>query len=76
MNDHRAPWRAPISGTASADSVSYDDHEECVVAMHIHPIKGTAQVTLKVDDGTEPTLSMPMLVANGHRLYIEERMRC
>ena len=36
--------------------------------MHIPPIKGTAQVTFKVVDGTEPTLSIPMLVANGHRL--------
>ena len=47
---------------------SDDDCEECVVAMHIPPIKGTAQVTFKVVDGTEPTLSMPMLVANGLRL--------
>ena len=31
-------------------------------------IKGTAQVTFEVVAGTEPTLSMPMLVANGHRL--------
>ena len=30
--------------------------------------KGTAQVTFKVVDGTDPALSMPMLVANGHRL--------
>ena len=45
-----------------------EDCEECVVAMHIPPIKGTAQVTFKVVAGTEPTLSMPMLVANGHRL--------
>ena len=34
--------------------------------MHVPPIKGTAQVTFKVLDGTEPTLSMPMLVANGN----------
>ena len=47
---------------------SDDDCEECVVEMHIPPIKGTAQVTFKVVAGTEPTLSMPMLVANGHRL--------
>ena len=47
---------------------SDDDCEECVVAMHIAPIKGTAQVTFKVVDDTEPTLSMQMLVANGHRL--------
>ena len=38
------------------------------VEMHSHPIKGTAQVAFKVVAGTEPTLSMPMLVANGHRL--------
>ena len=35
--------------------------------MHVPPIKGTAQVTFEVVDGTEPTLSMPMLVANGNR---------
>ena len=45
---------------------SDDDCEECVVEMHIPPIKGTAQVTLKVVTGTEPTLSMPMLLASGH----------
>ena len=33
--------------------------------MHIPPI---AQVTFKVVDGTEPTLSMPMLVEKGNRL--------
>ena len=47
---------------------SDDDCEECVVAMHIPPSKGIAQVTFKHVDGTEPTLSMPMLVANGHIL--------
>ena len=47
---------------------SDDDCEECVVVMHILPIKGTAQVTFKVVAGTEPTLSMPVLVANGHKL--------
>ena len=31
----------------------------------VPPIQGTAQVKFKVLDGTEPTLSMPMLVANG-----------
>ena len=46
---------------------SDDDCEECVVAMHISPIKGTAQVTFKVVDGTEPTQSMPMLVAKWPR---------
>ena len=41
---------------------------ECVVAIHIPPINSIAQVTFKVVDGTEPTLAMPMLVANAHRL--------
>ena len=36
--------------------------------MHVPPINGTAQVKFKVLDGTEPTLSMPMLVANGNRV--------
>ena len=44
------------------------DYEECVVAIHVPPIKVTAQVKFKVLDGTEPTLSMPMLVANGNRV--------
>ena len=34
--------------------------------MHIPPIKGIAQVKFKVVEGTEPTLSIPMLVANGN----------
>ena len=50
-----------------SQSHSDDDYGECVVAMHVPPIKGTAQVTFKVVDGTEPTLSMPMLEANGNR---------
>ena len=49
-----------------SQSHSDDDYGECVVAMHVPPIKGTAQVKFKVLDGTEPTLSMPMLVANGN----------
>ena len=47
---------------------SDDDCEEFVVEMHIPPIKGTAQGTFKVAAGTAPTLSMPIQVANGHRL--------
>ena len=39
---------------------------ECVVAMRIPPINGIAQVKCKVVEGTEPTLSTPMLVANGN----------
>ena len=50
-----------------SQSHSDDDYGECVVAMHVPPIKDTAQVTFEVVDGTEPTLSMPMLVANGNR---------
>ena len=50
-----------------SQSHSENDDGECVVAMHVPPIKGTAQVKFKVLDGTEPTLSMPMLVANGNR---------
>ena len=46
--------------------------KECVVAMHIPPIKGIAQVKFKVVGGTEPTLSIPILVANGNSVvYIE-----
>ena len=44
------------------------EYGECVVDMHVLPIKGTAQVKFKVVDGTEPTLSMTMLVVNGNKL--------
>ena len=66
-----APWRAHTSRTALADAVNHtvnDDYGECVVAMHVPPIEGTAQVKFKVLDATEPTLSMPMLVANGNKV--------
>ena len=36
-------------------SQSYSEYE-CVVDMHIPPIKGTAQVRFKILDGTKPTL--------------------
>ena len=51
-------------------SQSHSEYEygECVVAIHISPIKSTAQVKFKVLDGTEPTVSMPMLVANGNKV--------
>ena len=70
MNDYRAPWRAHISGTALADAVKHTVMTivKNASSLHIPPIKGMAQVTFKVVDGTEPTLSMSMLVANGHRL--------
>ena len=46
-----------------------DEHYgKCVVAIHVPPIKGTAQVKFKVLDGTEPILSMPMLVAIGTKV--------
>ena len=44
------------------------DCEECAVAMHVPQFKGTAQGKFKVLDGTDPTPSMPMLVANGNRV--------
>ena len=52
---------------STKDSQVHSEYEfgACVVDMHVLPIKGTAQVKFKVLDGTEPTLSMPMLVANG-----------
>ena len=53
-----------VSGCSQVHSD--DDGEECVVVMHIPPIKGIAQVKFKVVEGTEPTLSIPMLVANGN----------
>ena len=47
-----APWRAHTSRTALADAVNHTVmmnyramYGECVVAMHIPPIKGMAQVT-------------------------------
>ena len=47
---------------------SDENYGECVVAIHVPPIKGTAQVKFKVLDGTEPVLSMPMLVADGNKV--------
>ena len=55
-----------------SQSHSDDDYRamygECVVAMHVPPIKGIAQVKFRVVDETEPTLSIAMLVANGNRV--------
>ena len=51
-----------------SQSLSEYEYGECVDEMHVPPIKGTAQVKFKVFDGTEPTLSMPMLVANGNKV--------
>ena len=51
-----------------SQSPSEYDYGERVVAMYVPPIKGTAQVKFTVIDGTEPTLSLPMLVANGNRV--------
>ena len=49
-------------------SQTYSDEHygECVVAILVPP--GTAQVKFKVIDGTEQTLSMTMLSANGNKL--------
>ena len=58
-----------------SESHSECDYGECVVAIHVPPIKGTAQVKFKVVDGTEPTLSMAMLVANGNKIGLQRRKR-
>ena len=47
---------------------SDENYGECVVAIHVLPIKGTPQAKVKVLDETEPTLSVPMLVANGNKV--------
>ena len=76
------PSRPPIHKGSSAVESAYDkncvdrcsqvyseeNYGECVVAIHVPPIKGTAQVTFKILHGTKPTLSMPMLVANGNKV--------
>ena len=48
-----------------SQSHSECDCGECVVVIHVPPIKGTAQVKFKVVDGIEPTL-----VANGNKLVL------
>ena len=50
------------------------EYGECVVDLHVPPIKGTAQVKFKVVDGTEPTLSMPILVANCNRVILRGKV--
>ena len=56
------------SSTRESAYVSDENNGECVVAIHVPPIKGTAQLKFKVVGGTEPTLSMTMLMANGNKL--------
>ena len=46
------------------------EYGECVVDMHVPPIKGIAKVKFKVVAGTEPTLSTPMLLANSNRVIL------
>ena len=48
------------------------EYGQCVVDMHVPPIKGTSQVKFKVLDGTEPTLSTTTLVANGNKLVFRD----
>ena len=62
-------------GRCSQSHSGYD-YGECVVAMHVPPIKGTAQVKFKVLDGTEPTLSCRCWWQTATDWYIEERIRC
>ena len=59
-----------------SQSHSECDYGECVVAIHVPPIRSRAQVTFKILDGTEPILSMPTLVADGSRVVFrgEEAM--
>ena len=66
----RAMESAYVRDCVGRCSQSHSEYEygECVVDMHIPLIKGTAQVTFKVLDGTESTLSMTVLVANGNKL--------
>ena len=53
---------------------SENEYGECVVDMHVPPIKGTARVKFRILDGTKPTLSMPMLVANGNRVILRDEV--
>ena len=59
---------AYIRGCVGRCSQLHSEYGACVVDMHVPPIKGTARLKFKVLDGTEPTLSMPMLVANGNKV--------
>ena len=58
-------------------SQSHSEYEygECVVEMHVPLIQGTAHGKFKVLGGTELTLSMPMLVANGNKVVFQRRRR-
>ena len=42
------------------------------LAMHVLLMKGIVQVKFKVFDGTQPTLSMPVLVANCNRVVFRD----
>ena len=55
--------------------VSDENYGECVVAIHVPPINGTAQVKINVLDGTEPTLSMTVLEANCNKLVFRGEKR-
>ena len=69
-NSGSAMESAHVKNCVDRCSQSHSEYEygECVVEMHVPPIKGTAQEKFKVLDGTEPTLSMPMLVANDNKV--------
>ena len=53
---------------------SENEYGECVVDMHVPPIKGTARVKFRILDRTKPALSMPMLVANGNRVILRDEV--
>ena len=59
------------AGRCSQSRREYE-YGECVVEMHVPPIKCTAQVKFKVFDGTDTTLSMPMLVVNGNKVVFRD----
>ena len=45
-------------------------YEHCVLRLQVPPTAGTARVTFEVVDGRYPILSVPMLVASGHRVIL------
>ena len=52
--------------TASGHALTSYGH--CVLKLRVPPIAGTAHVTFEVVDVRYPVLSVPLLVADGHRV--------
>ena len=55
-------------------SVTQYDCEEYVVEMHVSPIKDTVQMTFKVLDDTDSTLSMPILTTNDNTVILRSEV--